>query len=67
MPRSGIEGHMVAVFSLYGTSILFPVLAVPIYITFVWPPPLPGALALAEELAQASCLPWRGCVRTDPG
>ena len=23
------------------------------------PPPLPGALALAEELAQASCLPWR--------
>src|SRR5574337_530262 len=30
---------------------------------FVWPRPLPGALALAEELAQASCLPWRGCVR----
>ena len=23
----------------------------------------PGALVLAEELAQASCLPWRGCVR----
>ena len=23
----------------------------------------PGAMALAEELAQASCLPWRGCVR----
>ena len=30
---------------------------------FVWPRPLPGAQALAEELAQASCLPWRGCVR----
>ena len=30
---------------------------------FVWTRPLPGALALAEELAQASCLPWRGCVR----
>ena len=30
---------------------------------FVWPRPLPGALVLAEELAQASCLPWRGCVR----
>ena len=29
----------------------------------VWPRPLPGAMALAEELAQASCLPWRGCVR----
>ncbi|CAD7015486.1 unnamed protein product [Ceratitis capitata] len=27
---------------------------------FVLPPPLPGALALAQELAQASCLPWRG-------
>ena len=42
---------------------LFPSPGEPAAGPFVWPWPLPGALALAEELAQASCLPWRGCVR----
>ena len=30
---------------------------------FLWPRPLTGAMALAEELAPAGCLPSRGCVR----
>ena len=30
---------------------------------FIWPRPLTGAMALAEELAPAGCLPSRGCVR----
>ena len=30
---------------------------------FVWPRPLTGAMALAEELAPGGCLPGRGCGR----
>ena len=30
---------------------------------FVWPRPLMGAMALAEELAPGGCLPGRGCGR----